>query len=171
MGISTVYAKCMRFECPWTIGVKAIHSENCTLVTQLHVLHVSAARDRRGLICEKRYKSFFYLFILMNKSWVFKATDANGKIVAIKKSRVSKKVQRPILQHETRILRLLNEHPSIPILYGYGHLDHFEYISLELLGPSIDKKLQQGTGLEEKTVVRIVDQTARITTAFDVFCS
>jgi predicted Ser/Thr protein kinase len=89
--------------------------------------------------------------------------------VAIKQSRASKKVQRPLLQHETRVLRLLSGHPSIPDVYGYGHLDHFEYLAMELLGPSIGEKLQEDAGLEEKTVIRIVDQMVRIITTFDVF--
>ncbi|TDL24962.1 kinase-like protein [Rickenella mellea] len=82
----------------------------------------------------------------------------SGKQVAIKESRVSRTVKRPSLQQESRILQLLKGHPAIPALYGYGHLDHFEYISMELLGPSIAAQMKDGAGLKVKTVIRIVDQ-------------
>ncbi|KAI0299208.1 kinase-like domain-containing protein [Russula brevipes] len=69
---------------------------------------------------------------------VFQAVEANsGRTVALKKSRVSQRVKRTVLQYETRILQLLQGHPAIPQIYGYGHLPHFEYLAMELLGPSI----------------------------------
>ena len=71
--------------------------------------------------------------------------EPSGRIVALKKSRVPQKVKRPHLQHESRILWMLQGHPAIPMIFAYGHLPHFEYIAMELLGPSI-KKLHQGPG-------------------------
>jgi len=66
---------------------------------------------------------------------VFQALEANsGRTVAVKKSRVPLRVKRTTLQYESRILQLLQGHPEI---YGYGHLPHFEYLAMELLGPSI----------------------------------
>ncbi|KAK2460496.1 hypothetical protein APHAL10511_007502 [Amanita phalloides] len=35
------------------------------------------------------------------------------------------------------MLRLLQGHPAIPAIYGYGQLPHFEYLALELLGTNI----------------------------------
>ncbi|KAK0218473.1 putative casein kinase-1 hhp1 [Armillaria nabsnona] len=86
---------------------------------------------------------------------------ASRKTVALKMSRVSKRVKRPILQHETRILQLLKGHASIPVIYAYGQLEHFEYIAMEILGPTIrdqQKKNSPGTSLILPTVVRIMDQ-------------
>ncbi|TDL24369.1 kinase-like protein [Rickenella mellea] len=92
-------------------------------------------------------------------SHVFKATEEGSSTqVAIKKSRISNPVKRSVLQHESRILQLLKGHASIPAVYGYGRLEHFEYISMELLGPSLAKQKNDGAGMMTKTVIRIVVQ-------------
>ncbi|KAF8801420.1 kinase-like protein [Phlegmacium glaucopus] len=92
-------------------------------------------------------------------SHVYKATEeGSGRMVALKKSRASKKLKRTLLRHESRVLQLLQGQDAIPALYGYGHLEHFEYISMELLGPSIAEQLKEGAGVSEKTVVRIIGQ-------------
>ena len=93
---------------------------------------------------------------------VFQAVEANsGRTVALKKSRVSQRVKRTILRYESRILQLLQGHPGIPAIYGYGHLPHFEYLAMELLGPSIKDRT---TGpLAVTTVVRIVLQMVCVT--------
>ncbi|KAJ6622919.1 hypothetical protein B0H10DRAFT_2012027 [Mycena sp. CBHHK59/15] len=93
-------------------------------------------------------------------SVVFKATEeGSSTLVAIKKLRVSKRVQRPTLQHEARILQLLKDH-AIPVVYGYGHLKHFEYMAMEVLRPSL-LEMQKDGGLSVATVIRVVDQTVR----------
>lgn len=66
-----------------------------------------------------------------------------GRFVALKKSRVSLRVKRPLLQHEARILLRLQGHAAIPNLYAYGRLEHFEYLSMELLGPSLRDLLKE----------------------------
>ena len=69
---------------------------------------------------------------------VYQAVEANsGQTVALKKSRVSQRVKRTVLRYESRILQLLQTHPAIPVIYGYGQLPHFEYLAMELLGPSV----------------------------------
>ncbi|CAA7270756.1 unnamed protein product [Cyclocybe aegerita] len=93
-------------------------------------------------------------------SVVFKATEeGSGKQVAIKKSRISKKVKRSFLQHEIRVLQLLQGQASIPAVYAYGRLPHFEYMAMELLGPSVAQMLKEGAGLLVETVIQVVDQT------------
>ncbi|KAF8886059.1 kinase-like domain-containing protein [Gymnopilus junonius] len=88
---------------------------------------------------------------------VFQAVEANsGQQVALKKSRVSQRVKRPILQYESRVLQLLQGHPAIPALYGYGQLPHFEYLAMDLLGPSI-KECSHGP-ISVTTAVRVVLQ-------------
>jgi len=93
-------------------------------------------------------------------SVVYKASErGSDKLVAIKKSRVSNKVKRPILQHEARVLQLLQGGPLIPVVYGYGQLDHFEYMAMELLGPSVaDQQQKGGAGVMVETVIRVVYQ-------------
>ncbi|TDL20492.1 putative casein kinase-1 hhp1 [Rickenella mellea] len=109
-----------------------------------------------------RYKLAPYGHAVVGKgafSIVYKATEeGSGKTVVLKKSRVSTRVKRPTLQHESRMLQLLNGHAAIPAAYGYGQLEHFEYISMELLGPSLAEQQKDGTGVMVKTVIRIVDQ-------------
>jgi len=63
-------------------------------------------------------------------------------VVAIKQVRAPPlRVKRTLLlQHEARVLQLLQGHPAIPVVYGYGRLKHFEYLTMELLGPSIREK-------------------------------
>ncbi|KAK0455821.1 kinase-like domain-containing protein [Armillaria borealis] len=69
---------------------------------------------------------------------VFKATErGSGKTVALKMSRVSTRVKRPILQHETRILQLLKGQVSIPLRQKKNGLE---------------------SGVMLTTVIRIVDQ-------------
>ncbi|KAJ6627612.1 kinase-like domain-containing protein, partial [Mycena sp. CBHHK59/15] len=80
---------------------------------------------------------------------VFSAVEQpDGRAVAVKKSRVSLRCQRTLLQHEARVIRLLKGHPAIPEVYALGRFNHFEYMSLELLGPQIDCS---GQSWEERT--------------------
>ena len=65
----------------------------------------------------------------------------------MKKSRVSLRVKRTALKHEGRILQLLQGHPSIPEVYAHGRLEHFEYLSMELLGRCVGDLHQGSIGL------------------------
>ncbi|KAF7329571.1 Kinase-like protein [Mycena kentingensis (nom. inval.)] len=69
---------------------------------------------------------------------VYRGTvQSTNKLIAVKQSRVSLRVPRPYLQHEVRILHLLQGDRAIPELFGYYRGPHFEYIGMELLGPSL----------------------------------
>ncbi|OAX39349.1 kinase-like protein [Rhizopogon vinicolor AM-OR11-026] len=71
---------------------------------------------------------------------VFQAQDqTTGQVVAVKRSYVSLRLRakRTIFQHEARVLQTLQGHPAIPLLYAVGRFEHFEYISMELSGPTI----------------------------------
>jgi hypothetical protein len=59
------------------------------------------------------------------------------------------------------VLQYLKGHAAIPAVYGYGHLEHFEYMAMELLGPSIAEKKKDGAGVMVKTVIQVVDQAVR----------
>lgn len=49
-------------------------------------------------------------------------------------------------------------------MYGYGQLDHFEYMAMELLGPSVADQQQKGdAGVMVETVIRVVYQVVRAT--------
>ncbi|KAJ7057075.1 kinase-like protein [Mycena amicta] len=92
-------------------------------------------------------------------SQVLRAFDAgSGKAVALKKSRVPLRIKRTLLRHEVRVLKLLQGHPAIPCLYGYGQLVHFEYLSMELLGKNIKELSAHPAQSSVKTVLRVVEQ-------------
>lgn len=64
---------------------------------------------------------------------VCSATDhRTGRVVALKKARVSLSIKRPVLYYEATMLRLLEGHQAIPRVFGYGRKPHFEYLALEL---------------------------------------
>ena len=60
------------------------------------------------------------------------------------------------------MLQFLKGQAAIPAVYGYSQLEHFEYMAMELLGPGIGEKQEDGAGVMVKTVIRIVDQAMRI---------
>lgn len=93
---------------------------------------------------------------------MYKATEEGSeRQVAIKKSRVSRTVKRPTLRHEIRVLEFLKGQAAIPAVYGYGQLEHFECMAMELLGPSIAEQQKDGAGVMVKTVIRVADQAVR----------
>jgi serine/threonine protein kinase len=90
---------------------------------------------------------------------VYKATENTGRIVALKQARAPLRVKRTLLQHEASVLQHLQGHPAIPAVYGYGHLEHFEYITMELLGSSLRGKWPgSSTRVPLKTVVSVMQQ-------------
>jgi hypothetical protein len=34
-------------------------------------------------------------------------------------------------------------HPATPNVFGHGHFDHFEYLAMELLGPSLGDVMEE----------------------------
>lgn len=66
-----------------------------------------------------------------------------------------------MLAHEGRVVQLLQGHPSIPAVFAYGRFEHFEYIALELLGPTIKELKPENAPLPLKTVLLIADQMVR----------
>lgn len=93
---------------------------------------------------------------------MFRATCSPiNAIVAVKKSRVSLRVQRTFLKHEARILGLLQGHSAFPKLVGYGRGPHFEHLAMELLGSRVKEKMQAGKALSVQTVAQIGEQMVR----------
>jgi Serine/threonine protein kinase len=96
------------------------------------------------------------------KGYVFQACELSSRrVVALKKSRVSLKVQRTIIHHEARILRLLVGHPSIPVVFAYGRFQHFEYLAMELLGHSLGDVVEKQGRLNLQAILHVADQTVR----------
>ena len=61
------------------------------------------------------------------------------------------------LKHEVCVLHILRGHPAIPRMVAYGHLEHFEYLVLELLGQSLNDVVPK-QGMEAIMVAKIVLQ-------------
>lgn len=60
------------------------------------------------------------------------------------------------------MLQLLQGHPAIPAVYGYGHLPHFEYLALELMGANVkERRSSANSRVPVKTVIGIVQQVVR----------
>jgi len=98
-------------------------------------------------------------FTFQYQGLVYKATEKTGRIVALKQARAPLRVKRTLLQHEATVLQFLQGHPAIPPVYGYGHLEHFEYLTMELLGPSLSEKWPGSlTRVPVKTVVSVMQQ-------------
>lgn len=90
---------------------------------------------------------------------VFSATEhGSGMSAAIKKSRISLRVQRTMLRHEARVMQLLQGHPAIPRFFGYLRVPHFEYIAIELLGQDMKGSYKPGHALNIGTVACIAEQ-------------
>ncbi|KIM47418.1 hypothetical protein M413DRAFT_62591, partial [Hebeloma cylindrosporum] len=50
-------------------------------------------------------------------------------------------------------------HPAIPAVYGYGHLERFEYLTMELLGSTLKEKWPGSvTRIPMKTIVPVMQQ-------------
>ncbi|KIK97934.1 hypothetical protein PAXRUDRAFT_824434 [Paxillus rubicundulus Ve08.2h10] len=86
---------------------------------------------------------------------VFRGVETtSGMNVAVKKSRVSLRVKRTLLDHEAKLIQSLSGHPAIPTIHAYGRFEHFEYLAMELGGESVKELARQnGGGLQLKTVI------------------
>lgn len=100
----------------------------------------------------------FDLYISL-KARVFQGIDvSSGMVVAIKQFRVSVRHTRPLMRYESRIMQLIQGHPSVPMLLGYSHPPHFEYIAMELLGASLYRQVPRGAAAQVGTVIRFTVQ-------------
>lgn len=96
---------------------------------------------------------------------MYRATDCDSGItVALKKARVSLRVKHTLLDHEARVMMLLSGHKSIPKVFAYGRVAHFEMLSMQLLSRSLDKVIEDMVSLPLATVTNIAEQMVRIGT-------
>ncbi|KAG6820066.1 hypothetical protein H0H93_005689 [Arthromyces matolae] len=72
---------------------------------------------------------------------VWRATsDIPGTtFIALKQSRASVRLKKPLLEYEACVLEFLQGHVSIPKFYAYGRPEHFEFLALELLGSNLGR--------------------------------
>ncbi|KAG9078306.1 hypothetical protein FS749_009712 [Ceratobasidium sp. UAMH 11750] len=90
---------------------------------------------------------------------VYRATEiSTGREVALKQSRVSLRVKRSLLRHEAAVLQLLSGHRAIPEVYAYGRVEHFELLSMQLLGQSLGDTVEKNGPFSMREVLQIADQ-------------
>ncbi|CAE6461867.1 unnamed protein product [Rhizoctonia solani] len=80
------------------------------------------------------------------------------QVVALKQSRASLRLKRPLLQHEAKVLRMLAGHPNIPEVYAYGRIEHFELMSMQLLHRSLGDVVDEDGPLGVKQVANVACQ-------------
>ncbi|KAG5634254.1 hypothetical protein H0H81_002692, partial [Sphagnurus paluster] len=98
---------------------------------------------------------------------VWKATcdiEGTGGVVALKQSRVSSKVSRPLLQYKVRIVKLMEGHRVFPKLHAYARIPHFECIAMELHGPNLWDLKKKNHTFSTRNVLVIAKQMVSNTT-------
>ncbi|KAK7696299.1 hypothetical protein QCA50_000953 [Cerrena zonata] len=92
-------------------------------------------------------------------SIVYKATEQDtGRVVALKKGRVSLRVNRTLFQHEAAVLQTLRGHPTIPDVFAYGRVEHFELLSIQYFDRCLDDLMSETSPLSVTYVLRIANQ-------------
>ncbi|KAG6819693.1 hypothetical protein H0H93_009562 [Arthromyces matolae] len=91
---------------------------------------------------------------------VWKVTsDLQGAgFIALKQSRASLRLKKPLIEYEACVLQLLQGHNSIPKFYAYNRQEHFEFLALELLGSDLSSLCCGHYSLSLSTVLKIADQ-------------
>lgn len=69
--------------------------------------------------------------------------STSGEPVAIKKELASDKVTRPTLEYEYHVYQTLAGHESIPNVKTYYRRGRFNYLVMDLLGPSLGDRFQR----------------------------
>jgi hypothetical protein len=70
-------------------------------------------------------------------------------------------VKRPLLQYEAAVIKALAGHRSIPEVFAYGRVTHFELLSMELLNRSLGDVVRSDGPLPVATVLDLADQLVR----------
>jgi hypothetical protein len=73
---------------------------------------------------------------------VYEGKNSKGNAVAVKKSRVTTSVAHTLLRHEACAFVLLAPHKGFPRVHAWGRSQWFEYLAMDLLGPSLSDMLR-----------------------------
>ncbi|KAJ6531256.1 kinase-like domain-containing protein [Mycena capillaripes] len=88
---------------------------------------------------------------------VYTAIAPTGTVLALKKH-VTKHVVCPMLRHEACAMEILKGHPSIPFVDAWGRSQYYEYLTMQLLGPSTDDLFKDGKRLDIRTAAHLAVQ-------------
>ena len=90
---------------------------------------------------------------------MYSATEQpTGRVVALKKGRVSLLIKHTLFQHEAAVLKTLRRHPTIPDVYGYGRVEHFEFLSMQLYEQCLGDLMSETSPLPVPAALHIMDQ-------------
>ncbi|KAI0060700.1 kinase-like protein [Artomyces pyxidatus] len=90
---------------------------------------------------------------------VFKALETTtGRVVAVKKTRISITIQRPPLEHEVKVLMLVSGHPAVPSVLAYRRIEYFEFIAFELKGQNLRNLVNERGTPPIQFVINVADQ-------------
>ena len=90
---------------------------------------------------------------------MYSATEqSTGRVVALKKGRVSLLVKHTLFQHEAAVLKTLHGHAAIPDVFAYGRVQHFELLSMQLYDQCIGSLMSETSPLPVPLVLGIMDQ-------------
>ena len=93
---------------------------------------------------------------------VYEGINSRGDIVAIKKSRVTTSVAHTLLRHEACALTLLAPHKGFPRAHAWGRSQWFEYLVMDIMGPSLSDTLRmQGGRFNVNSVLLLTIQMVR----------
>jgi hypothetical protein len=98
--------------------------------------------------------------------------------IAIKKTHITKHVTNSMLRHEAAALLMIGGttlcyhcvlpflirlgHPSIPKVYAWGKSQYYEYIALQLLGPTVSSLCKEEFTLTLRNLIAITCQMVSI---------
>lgn len=94
----------------------------------------------------------------LSEAAVYSAIAPTGTIVALKKQHVTKHVAHPMLRHEACAMEILKGHPSIPFVDAWGRSQYYEYLTMQLLGPSPADLIKDNKRLDIRTTARLAEQ-------------
>ncbi|KAG5640158.1 hypothetical protein DXG03_000902, partial [Asterophora parasitica] len=89
---------------------------------------------------------------------VYLARSPTGALIALKKQHVTRHVANLMLRHEACAMVLLKGHPSIPYVDAWGRSQYYEYLTMQLLGPTLAKSFGKGKRLDIPSAARAAEQ-------------
>ncbi|TFK68549.1 kinase-like protein [Pluteus cervinus] len=84
--------------------------------------------------------------------------DAEGRVVAVKQSHITKHIANPMLLHEACVLSICAGHPAFPTVHAWGRSQYFEYLVMYFLGDSLGQLVHKHKRINLHSSLLLVDQ-------------
>ncbi|TFK68559.1 kinase-like protein, partial [Pluteus cervinus] len=86
------------------------------------------------------------------------SADAEGKVVALKQSHITKHTANPMLLHEACVLSICAGHPAFPTVHAWGKSQYFEYLVMDFLGESLGELVRRQKRINLRSSLLLVPQ-------------